>query len=59
MKDYKNVGLSKQPSLIIREKQRRKPWENKAETVNLSLYKSQKGLARQKENDNGKNGTYD
>lgn len=59
MKGYKNVGLPLQPSLMIREKRRRRPWENKAEAVNVSLHKSQKGLAGQKGKDNGKNGTYD
>ncbi len=55
MKGYKNVGLPRQPSLTIREKWRRQPWENKTETANFPLHKSQKGSAGQKGKDNGIN----
>lgn len=50
MKGYKNVGLPKQPSLIIRDKRKIKAWDK-----NTPIGKpiSRKGLR------NDKNGTYD
>ena len=54
MKGYKNVGLPKRPSLMIRDKTR-KTWENKKSQFPIVKKDiiSWKGLR------NDKNGTYD